>query len=102
MIHLDDEREEAGWRTVMKRVKSGKVDGSNDTCGEIYSCLGEKTVDFLTRLFNTILESESMSKEWRRSTEVMFFRSKGDIQNCSNYKRQQKQDVCGQGRHMES
>lgn len=69
----------------MKRVKSGKVDGSNDTCGEIYSCLGEKTVDFLIRLFNTILESESMSKEWRRSTEVMFFRSKGDIQNCSKY-----------------
>ena len=50
-------------REAMKRMKSGKVVGPDDTPVEAWRCLGEKAVEFLMRLFNTILESERMPEE---------------------------------------
>lgn len=37
------------------------------------------------RLFNTILESERMSEEWR-SVQVPIFKNMDDVQHCSNYR----------------
>ena len=37
--------------------------GPDDTPVEAWRCLGEKAVEFLMRLFNTILESERMPEE---------------------------------------
>lgn len=50
-------------RTDMKRKKSGKVVGPDDIPVEAWKCLGEMAVEFLTRLFNKILESERMHEE---------------------------------------
>lgn len=41
----------------MKRMKSGKVFGAVDIPVEGSRFVGERSVDFLTRLFKTILES---------------------------------------------
>ena len=47
---------------------------------------GEVAVEFLTRTFNQILESERMPEEWRRSVQVLMFKNKGDVQICGNYR----------------
>uniref|UniRef100_A0A3B3I9A4 ribonuclease H n=1 Tax=Oryzias latipes TaxID=8090 RepID=A0A3B3I9A4_ORYLA len=73
-------------RKALKRMKSGKAVGPDDVPVEVWKCLGETAVEFLTRLFNRILESEKMPEEWRRSVLVPIFKNKGDTQNCSNYR----------------
>lgn len=40
-------------RTTIKRMSSGKTLGSGL---EVWKCLGERPVDFLTRLFYTVLK----------------------------------------------
>ena len=54
-------------RAVMKRMKSGQAAGPDDIPAETWKCLGEWSTDFLTRLFNKILESEKMPEKWRNS-----------------------------------
>ncbi|KAK3574517.1 hypothetical protein QTP86_008559 [Hemibagrus guttatus] len=67
-------------------MKSGKAVGPDDIPGEVWKCLGEAAVEFLTSLFNRVLESERMPEEWRRSVLVLIFKNKGDMQSCSNYR----------------
>lgn len=54
----------------MKRMKSGKAVGPYGISVEVWKCLGEVDVEFLTSLFNRVLESERMPEEWRRSVLV--------------------------------
>ncbi|KAK3564444.1 hypothetical protein QTP86_020382 [Hemibagrus guttatus] len=69
-------------RKVLKRMKSGKAVGPDDIPVEVWKCLGEAAVEFLTSLFNRVLESERMPEEWRRSVLVPIFKNKGDVQSC--------------------
>ncbi|KAB5579004.1 hypothetical protein PHYPO_G00189580 [Pangasianodon hypophthalmus] len=64
-------------RKALKRMKSGKAAGPDDIPVEVWKCLGEAAVEFLTSLFNRVLESEKMLEEWRSSVLV---------QSCSNYR----------------
>uniref|UniRef100_A0AAR2JL50 ribonuclease H n=1 Tax=Pygocentrus nattereri TaxID=42514 RepID=A0AAR2JL50_PYGNA len=73
-------------RAALKRIKNGKAVGPDDIPVEVWRCLGEKAVDFLTRLFNKILESERMPDEWRSSVLVPIFKNHCDVQSCSNYR----------------
>ncbi|KAK3555313.1 hypothetical protein QTP86_014915 [Hemibagrus guttatus] len=73
-------------RKALKRMKSGKAVGPDDIPVEVWKCLGEAAVEFLTSLFNRVLESERMPEEWRRSVLVLIFKNKGDVQSCSNYR----------------
>ncbi|KAK3516018.1 hypothetical protein QTP70_001751 [Hemibagrus guttatus] len=73
-------------RKALKRMKSGKAVGPDDIPVEVWKCLGEAVVEFLTSLFNRVLESERMPEEWRRSVLVPIFKNKGDVQSCSNYR----------------
>ncbi|KAK3520909.1 hypothetical protein QTP86_002418, partial [Hemibagrus guttatus] len=73
-------------RKALKRMKSGKAVGPDDIPVEVWKCLGEAAVEFLTSLFNRVLESERMPEEWRRSVLVPIFKNKGDVQRCSNYR----------------
>ncbi|KAK3538108.1 hypothetical protein QTP70_029820, partial [Hemibagrus guttatus] len=74
------------FRKALKRMKSGKAVGPDDIPVEVWKCLGEAAVEFLTSLFNRVLESEKMPEEWRRSGLVLIFKNKGDVQSCSNYR----------------
>ncbi|KAK3548225.1 hypothetical protein QTP70_005145 [Hemibagrus guttatus] len=67
-------------------MKSGKAVGPDDIPVEVWKCLGEAAVEFLTSLFNRVLESERMPEKWRRSVLVPIFKNKGDVQSCSNYR----------------
>ncbi|KAK3559189.1 hypothetical protein QTP86_005183 [Hemibagrus guttatus] len=73
-------------RKALKRMKSGKAVGPDVIPVEVWKCLGEAAVEFLTSLFNRVLESEKVPEEWRRSVLVPIFKNKGDIQSCSNYR----------------
>ncbi|KAI5606596.1 hypothetical protein C0J50_2095 [Silurus asotus] len=73
-------------RAAIKRMKNGKSVGPDDIPVKAWRCLGEMAVEFLTRLFNRILEGERMPEEWRRSVLVPIFKHKGDVQTCSNYR----------------
>jgi Reverse transcriptase (RNA-dependent DNA polymerase) len=67
-------------------MKTGKALGPDDTPIEVWRCLGDITIVWLTKLFNTIFRSNKMSDEWRRSILVPIFKNKGDIQSCTNYR----------------
>ncbi|KAK3513646.1 hypothetical protein QTP70_028816, partial [Hemibagrus guttatus] len=73
-------------RKALKRMKSGKAVGPDDIPVEVWKCLGEAAVEFLTSLFNRVLEREKMLEEWRRSVLVPIFKNNGDVQSCSNYR----------------
>ncbi|KAK3546987.1 hypothetical protein QTP86_007916 [Hemibagrus guttatus] len=72
-------------RKALKRMESGKAVGPDNIPVEVWKCLGEAAVEFLTSLFNRVLESERMPEEWR-SVLVPIFKNKGDVQSCSNYR----------------
>lgn len=63
-------------RAVMKGMKTGKVAGSDCIPVQVQRCLRERAADFLTSLFNTVLESERMAEEWR-SVLVLMCRAVG-------------------------
>ncbi|KAK3518676.1 hypothetical protein QTP70_007169 [Hemibagrus guttatus] len=44
-------------RKTLKRMKSGKAVGPDDIPVEVWKCLGEAAVEFLTSLFNRVLEN---------------------------------------------
>ncbi|KAK3532018.1 hypothetical protein QTP86_003491 [Hemibagrus guttatus] len=48
-------------------MKSEKAVGPDDIPVEVWKCLGEAAVEFLTSLFNRVLESDRMPEEWRRN-----------------------------------
>ncbi|MCI4382174.1 hypothetical protein PGIGA_G00260740 [Pangasianodon gigas] len=73
-------------RKALKRMKSGKAVGPDDIPVEVWKCLGEAAVEFLTSLFNRVLESEKIPEEWGSSVLVPIFKNKGDVQSCSNYR----------------
>ena len=49
-------------------------------------CLGEIALEFLTKLYNRMMERERMPEEWRDSVLIPIFKNKGDVQSCSNYR----------------
>ncbi|KAK3510812.1 hypothetical protein QTP70_022737 [Hemibagrus guttatus] len=55
---------------ALKRMKSGKAVGPDDVPVEVWKCLGEAAVEFLTSLFNRVLESEKMPEEWRMMDQL--------------------------------
>ena len=70
----------------MQRMKSGKAVGPDDMPVEVWKCLGESALKFLTKLYNRMMESERMPEEWRDSVLIPIFKNKGDAQSCINYR----------------
>ena len=66
---------------TLRRMKKGKAVGP-----EVWKCMGEMGIKFLTRLFNRLSVSERMPKEWRRSVLIPIYKNKGDTQCCGNYR----------------
>ena len=73
-------------RENMKRMKNGKAVGPDDIPMEVWKCLGDIALEFLTKLYNRTMESERMPEEWRDSILIPIFKNKGDVQSCSNYR----------------
>ena len=95
-LELDDSFDDTNRRFVrriheveigeaLKRMKGGKVMGPDGIPIEVWRCLGDRAIVWLTKLFNLIFRSNKMSEEWR-SMLVSIFKNKGDVQSCTNYR----------------
>ena len=73
-------------RENMQRMKNGKAVGPDDILVEVWKCLGESALTFLTKLYNRTMESERMPEERRDSVLIPIFKNKCDVQSCSNYR----------------
>jgi hypothetical protein len=76
--------QESEVKEALKRMKGDKAMGSNGIPIEVWKCLGDNAIVWLTKLFNHIFRSNRMPDEW--STLVPIFKNKGDIQSCTNYR----------------
>jgi hypothetical protein len=76
--------QESEVKEALKKIKIGNVLGPDDIPIEVWRCLGDIAIVWLTKLFNTIFRSNKMPDEWRRSILVPIFKNKGDIQSCTN------------------
>ena len=78
--------QESEVKEALKRMKGGKATGPDGIPIEVWRCLGDIAIVWLTKLFNRIFRSNKMPEEWRRSILVPIYKNKGDIQSCTNYR----------------
>jgi len=52
---------------------------------EVWRCLEEMGVRWLTNLFKKIWLIKKMPNEWKKSTLILLYKKKGDIQSWSNH-----------------
>ena len=64
---------------ALRKMKSGKAVGPNLIPVEVWKCLGEVGVDWLTELFNVIFRTGKMPNEWRTSTIIPLYKDNGDV-----------------------
>ena len=67
-------------KNAVRRMKKGKAVGPDELPVEVWKCMGEMGIKFLTRLFNRLLMGERMPEEWKRSVFIPIYKSKGDAQ----------------------
>ena len=65
-------------KNAIRRMKKGKAVGPDELPVEVWECMGEVEIKFLTKLFNRLLNGERMPEEWRRSVLITIYRDKGD------------------------
>ena len=65
-------------------MKKDKAVGPNELPVEVWKCMGEMGIKFLTRLINRLLMGKRMPEEWRRSVLIPIYKNKGDVQCCGN------------------
>ena len=53
-------------KNTLRRMKKGKAVGPDELPVEVWKCMGEMGIEFLTRLFNRILMGERIPEEWKR------------------------------------
>ena len=73
-------------KNALRRVKKGKAAGPDELPVEVWKCMGEMGIKFLTRLFDRLLMGKRMPEEWRTSVLIPIYKNKGDAQCCGNYK----------------
>ncbi|KAJ7971514.1 Retrovirus-related Pol polyprotein LINE-1 [Quillaja saponaria] len=73
-------------KEAMHKMKNGKALGPDDIPIEVWRCLGDIGITWLTNLFNKILVTKKMPDELRKSTLIPIYKNKGDIQSCTNYR----------------
>jgi len=76
---------ESEAKEALKRMKSKKNVGPDGIPIEVWRCLEEMGVRWLTNFFNKIWLTKNIPNEWRKSTLVPFYKNNGNIQNCLNY-----------------
>ena len=73
-------------KNAIRRKKKGKAVGPDELPVEVWECMGEMEIKFLTRLFNRLIVGERMPEEWRRSVLIPIYKTKVYAQCCGNYR----------------
>jgi len=66
--------QEAEIGEALKRMKGGKAMGPDGISIEVWRCLGDRAIVWLTKFFNLIFRSNKMPEEWRRNILVPIFK----------------------------
>ncbi|XP_056690259.1 uncharacterized protein [Spinacia oleracea] len=88
MVNLDFMRriQKREVEMALKKMGRKRAVGPDGIPIEVWRCLGERGVVWLTTLFNKIWGSNRMPLEWRKSTNIPLYKNKGDVQDCANYR----------------
>ena len=73
-------------KNALRRMKKSKAVGPDELPVEVWKCMREMGIKFLTRLFKRLLMGERMPEQWRRSVLIPIYKNKGDAQCCGNYR----------------
>ncbi|XP_049872896.1 uncharacterized protein LOC126371623 [Pectinophora gossypiella] len=73
-------------RIAVSKMKNRKAVGPDEIPSELWKFLGPIGSEWLTKLFNLILKTATIPDSWRLSHLVPFYKNKGDITDCSNYR----------------
>jgi len=73
-------------KEVLRKMPNGKAEGPDQIPVEVWKCLDEKGLGWLTELFNVIFRTAKMPEEWRSSTVIPLYKNKGDIQDCNSFR----------------
>ena len=68
---------------ALKRMKKGKSSSPNEVSCEMFS--NEVCVRELYGVANGLLMGENMPELWKRSTNVLLYKGKGNVLECGNY-----------------
>ena len=71
---------------ALRKMKKGKAVGPDALLVEVWKCMREMGIKFLTRIFNRLLVGKRMPEEWRRSVLIPIYKTKGDAQCYGNYR----------------
>ena len=71
---------------VRENMKKVKAVGPDDIPLDVWNCIGESALKFLTKLYNRTMESERMPEEWRDCVLIPIFKNKDDVESCSNHR----------------
>ena len=63
-------------KNALRRIKKGKAVGSDELPIEVWKCMGEMGIKFLTRLFNRLLMGQRMPEERRRSVLIPIYQKR--------------------------
>jgi len=66
-------------KEAMRKMPNGKAEGPDQIPVEVWKCLHEEGLEWLTELFNVIFRIAKMPEEWRSSTVIPLYKNKGDI-----------------------
>ena len=66
-------------------MKKSKAVGPDELPVEVWKCVEETGMKFLTRLFNKLFVGKRMPEEWR-SVLIPIYKNKGDGQCCESYR----------------
>ena len=73
-------------KEAIRKMGRAKAVGTDQIPIEVWKCLGDVGVQWLTTHFSTILYIGRMSEEWRSSVVIPIYKNKGDAQECGNYR----------------
>ena len=72
-------------KNALRRMRKSKAVGPDELPVEIWKCVGEIGIKFLTKLFNKLLVGERMPEEWR-NVFILICANTGDAQCCGSYR----------------
>ena len=69
-------------KEALRKMGRAKAVGTDKIPIEVWKCLGDVGIHWLTTLFNTILYTGRMPDEWRNSVVIPIYKNKGDAREC--------------------
>ncbi|XP_049790350.1 uncharacterized protein LOC126195732 [Schistocerca nitens] len=73
-------------KTALKKMKPGETTGPDDLAAELWCSHHWKAAEWLTELFNKIIDDGQISADWDQGITVPIFKKKGILAECTNYR----------------